>query len=523
MKNSAQHEYAAFFRVFDDNLISIEGPGLFSFVVMLELTRTSSENTEESKISEVLKKLITLSEVSAIVSLKDGYEFRTVILVSSKDPSKAAEAANTVCKISETISDGIVRCRMCRSREALKIIPRILGHQTFLQQLGSAVKNVLLNKHSGEWMADMHPIPWEPAFGIASIEEESYIAKALSRGGICIGYLAQREDMPICIEPNSLFRHVMIVGSTGGGKSTTASIIAASAANEGFNVIVFDWHGEYLSLIGGRVRNVEVVNPVEKSTDLLAIEDLLVNEPLAFIEILESSLELTPAQAHILEEAVEILRERRKWSGSVFDVLVDLIESSPVSARWMIESKESLIRKMKPLTSRYTRIRLDPSGAVNSRKGQVTIIDLSSIHNLRARRVVANLMIRTAVFKAQNDMIDKPVLIVVDEAHNVFEKDSPLSKLIGEVRKWSIGFVIVTQTPSLIPSVVLKNTNTKIVHVLKSQKDLSAVIPFIGFSGKLVRTITALKPGEAILIAPEIPVPVFVKIEWFEDFKPRSA
>ncbi|WP_271608591.1 helicase HerA domain-containing protein [Bradyrhizobium sp. CCBAU 21359] len=65
------------------------------------------------------------------------------------------------------------------------------------------------------------------------------------------------------VNGNRLFqRHVLIVGSTGSGKSwTTARLLEQIAELDSANAIVFDMHGEYASMAGDGLVHLRLAGP----------------------------------------------------------------------------------------------------------------------------------------------------------------------------------------------------------------------------------------------------------------------
>ncbi|MEM2627272.1 MAG: DUF87 domain-containing protein, partial [Ignisphaera sp.] len=292
-----------------------------------------------------------------------------------------------------------------------------------------------------------------------------------------------------------------------------ASILSEKIAEKEYVAIVIDWHGEYHFLLQHNKDRAIYTNPLKGVIpEPLNLEELIKREPLSFIEIIESSLELTPAQAHILEDAMNILVHKTTSHGYYIDVIIDIIQNSSASARWFAESREALLRKLKPLSSLYLNIRWSKLSKVAIDKGRIYIFDVSFIPNIRVRKIISSLLIRSIILKAQYNSIAKPILIVVDEAHNVFHTESPLATLIAEVRKWLVGFTIITQAPSMLAPVVIKNTNTKIIHALKSSSDIEVVVSAAILKKEHKKIVSALNPGEAFLVIPELAEPILIKI-----------
>ncbi len=489
-------------------MLRLEIAGKVIFLTVAELV-SKPLNEDEHGLTSLALALNTIASRSAnsnciISTCISRTSISTYLVILSREDSEAAYQRDVHCALIETLTNGSVTCRILNAREALNVIERCLGVKTKLSFFGSPISSVAVY--------ELHqPASW-PTPSILGYEDLEYVVHHLEKGKIRIGSLLENPSIEVALRDEHLLRHIAIFGSTGSGKSTTAAIIAAEASANGYTVFIIDWHGEYLTLLKN-FDNVLYTNPLQGTIpSALDLEQLIREETLTFIEILESALELTPAQAHILEDAVNYVKNKFT-SGYLIDILVDIVQSSSASARWYTESREALLRKLKPLTSQYLHIRWDRCTRVPSKSSTITVFDLSSIPNTRVKKTLASLLIRSITLKAQYNELPKPILIVVDEAHNVFESRSPLSMLVAEVRKWSLGFVIATQAPSMISPTVIKNANTKIVHALKSSQDLNSVLAAIPTRRNLAQIVSSLRPGEALIALPELPIPLLIRVD----------
>ena len=102
-------------------------------------------------------------------------------------------------------------------------------------------------------------------------------------------------------------------------------------------------------------------------------------------------------------------------------------------------------------------------------------------------------------------------LIVIDEAHNFFERKKSdtqtsrtqagenLSNMISELRGYGTGFVVCDQRPSAISQTVISNTATKICHACEYHEDISELSQSLGLSEYQSGLFHSLAPGEAIV------------------------
>jgi len=92
------------------------------------------------------------------------------------------------------------------------------------------------------------PLPNSPVFALDTQETEE---KLKLIGAIQIGLAVGYEDMPVAIpiRKDVLPRHLGILGTTGGGKSTTVSRLIYATQQQGIATIVFDTEGEYTQIM----------------------------------------------------------------------------------------------------------------------------------------------------------------------------------------------------------------------------------------------------------------------------------
>lgn len=489
------------------NTLRLEITDKVLFLALAELVSRPQNNEYRNSLAQALSTIASrsINNSCTIMTCISRSYIATLLMIISRDLNEAVYQRDVVCALIETLTEGSIVCRLLKPHEALTAIQRCLGiKHTILLFNNTTPKSVL--------PAELHRSAHWPIPSVLEYEDLEFITQYLEKGKIKIGTLLENSEIDVLLRDEHLLRHIAIFGSTGSGKSTTAAVVAAQASTNGYTVFVIDWHGEYFGLLKN-LDNVIYTNPIRGSIpSALDLNKLIKDDTLAFIEILESALELTPAQAHILEDAVNCVKNKFTV-GYLVDILVDIVQSSSASARWYSESREALLRKLKPLTSQYLRIRWDQCKPVEASSNTIIVFDISSIPNTRVRKTLAALLVRSITLKSQYNELPKPILIVVDEAHNIFDNKSPLSVLVAEVRKWHIGFVVVSQSPSMIASIVVKNTNTKVVHLLKSSQDVDSVLATIPNRRNLAQILSSLRPGEALLSLPELPLPLLIRID----------
>ena len=319
--------------------------------------------------------------------------------------------------------------------------------------------------------------------------------------GIIIGEIVNTMVPRKAVIPvKQLLQHTIILGATGSGKTFTCSRIVERA--EKYSRIIIDWHGEYSNLING----VEI-NPYDYPINPFT-RDLAET-----IEVLIDAIGLTHPQAYILEK---ILAQN---SSSSTDSIIARLEVLNDESAWMRESRLSLIRKLSPLTrDKYRGLFIgsdnDLLGLIN-KVGKPLIINVSVIKDPYIRRLYTVLLLKNIFMHGINEGFRREVLIVIEEAQNLLGKDNPvgvIARMLAEIRKFGIGLILVSQSPSSLLEDAMKNTNTKIIHTLKSSLDLEIINKVLYLPPNIQKIIPYMDVGEAVLQSKTYKKPVVIRV-----------
>ncbi|NPA84545.1 MAG: ATP-binding protein [Crenarchaeota archaeon] len=297
-------------------------------------------------------------------------------------------------------------------------------------------------------------------------------------GKVCLG----REvftGAPFCLDERKMRRHVLIVGSTGSGKSTTAKKIFREL---GTAKVVLDWHGEYKGLA--------------LTIDCISLTKLKSLGKLELLDVFSNSLKLSDAQYYLLLKIIQLLYNKNKDFG-IRDVIFYLKSLEEVS-RWIRESKYSLLRKLEMLTHKEV-CRYSVTDVPQLVKDGL-VIDLSSYTTEYAKRFVAHAVLAYIFTEARRGMLER-TYVFLEEAHNIIPKSSELGiadKVFMEGRKYGVHLVAITQSPKALNENAVKNSYTKIIHMLREVDDAKYMAENIGDPG-LWKEFIELEVGEAIV------------------------
>ncbi len=340
--------------------------------------------------------------------------------------------------------------------------------------------------------------------GGSSMQEHTGVKGEDGRTGMI--YLGRRLDSPVpapvYLSMNDIEGHVGVYGSTGSGKSTTLSVISRRLRRTGIDVLVIDWTGEYGWL---KSQGFEVLDPQRGDLPVDVLSCDKVSWRSLAIEALVRALDLTEPQTFMLQQAVE------DGAASLREVY-ERIGSLPEASKWDREVKRALLRKLGLLfaggVDRAFRGCKFPGG-------KSVVVNVSALRGYYARRTYVMLLLSMLFTVRASEyspgMKPSPLVVVVDEAHNV--SSQIFMTILSESRKYGLHLVYATQSPAIIGDQALLNTNTKIVHSIRSQKDKRVIIDSLGLSDAWMERLDKLPRGSAILQKASEGKPVLVEID----------
>ncbi|MEO8084527.1 MAG: ATP-binding protein [Ardenticatenales bacterium] len=151
---------------------------------------------------------------------------------------------------------------------------------------------------------------------------------------------------------------------------------------------------------------------------------------------------------------------------------------------------------------------------------QLSTIDLASID-----RRVADLLVTKTLSelwrRATRHGLDRPVFVVLEEAHNIVPGGKEggrasgwVKRIAAEGRKFGVFLVLVTQRPGKVHADTLSQCGSQIIMRLTNPDDQSAIRRASeSVSEALLADLPGLNVGEAVVLGPLVRVPVLVKVE----------
>jgi len=300
------------------------------------------------------------------------------------------------------------------------------------------------------------------------------LLKRLSTAGNNELFLGLTETgFKVYLDLKAIVNHIGIFGQSGYGKSTTVKRILDEAfKNSEMPYFVFDWHGEYRDLItlhGGEyfVLGSEIMfNPLQ----IGIIRDPY--EKASFLaEMFSEGLYLTQPQTYMLRRIIlNILDEGEPLTIST---LLNKVERWHVGFKSSYEKevKWALLRRLESFRYGMARRIFDletPDFQLNFLIPSA--VSFQPVFENTLRRFVAYTILKMLHAYALSGKLGKRLFFVLEEARNVvpsrsrWDPPSLGEKLISELRKYNVSFIVVSQLPSQISEEVFRSLSTKIFH-----------------------------------------------------------
>ncbi len=149
-------------------------------------------------------------------------------------------------------------------------------------------------------------------------------------------------------------------------------------------------------------------------------------------------------------------------------------------------------------------------------------LDYLLVSNLLTRRIRSAWERRTNEFRAHGQLEPRPLVIVVEEAHKLLNREiasqTTFAAIARELRKYYVTLLIVDQRPSQIHDEVMSQLGTRISGWLGDDDDIHAVLSGLSGRDALRGMLARLQPKEEVLLLGwGVPMPLPVKSRRYDE------
>ena len=363
------------------------------------------------------------------------------------------------------------------------------------------------------------------------------------------------QNYPIKLQPKTLFnRHLMTVGTTNSGKSTSALSILDKLINDGIRTLIIDPTGEY----SDSFTDDEVDKYILGQTAFLPLSQMSINQWSILFETNDGT------QPAVLAEAIRSLRYQYKKDNdgiyhkigrSVSDVEVDLssltdedknfninLLSAQIAAETTKQNKKGEFESdlfnfnVNQYLIQKVNYKLNNTSLVNffTSDGQslIDIIDSFSAGETKKSLYIDVSQIGTTdgiggmiIDLVSNHFVNlsstsiKPFVMFIDEVHRYtkginndgFTFYTGLNSIAREGRKKGIFLFLTTQNPNDVDKILLGQVGTLLVHRLTSPDEIKAIQNHL--MENQINQIKKLNTGEAVLTSINLLKNLYIQVE----------
>ena len=363
------------------------------------------------------------------------------------------------------------------------------------------------------------------------------------------------QEYLITLQPKTLFnRHLMTVGTTNSGKSTSALSILDKLVNDGIRTLIIDPTGEY----SDSFTEEEVDKYILGENAFLPLSQISMNQWSILFETNDGT------QPAVLAEAIRSLRYQfkignqdiyKKVGKSVTEVESDFSELTDEDRNFQLEHLSAQIAvettkqdnrghfiadtfnfNVNQYLIQKVNYKLDNTSLVNfftstgnslidiissfteGGTGKSLYIDVSQIGTTDGIGGMIVDLISNYLVNLSSESI-KPFVMFVDEVHRYtkglnnegFTFYTGLNSIAREGRKKGIFLFLTTQNPNDVDKVLLGQVGTLLVHRLTSPDELKAIQNHL--SENQINQVKKLNTGEAVLTSINLLKDLYIKVD----------
>jgi len=342
-----------------------------------------------------------------------------------------------------------------------------------------------------------------------------------------VGQFANLTGVPALIDPEGFDRHTFLCGQSGSGKTYSLGVILEHLlVDTELRVLVLDPNSDFVRL--GTVRGGSEGPMTQAYRDVASSIEVLRSEsegglPLRIrVSELSSSaraamLQLDPVNDREEYAALAELLEHDEGGRPLIGGIGELLASELPGARQLGLRAANLgvldwkIWERGAGGSIHTRLLADD--------WRCLVVDLGSLDTPEEQAVIAESVLDT-LWRHRRDR--RPVLIVIDEAHNVCPQNPELAmvaldtrhaiQIAAEGRKFGLHLLVSTQRPQKVHDNVLSQCDNLVLMRMNSAADLAHLVESFSFvPPSIFDEARHFRLGEALIAGKVSPHPTLVR------------
>ncbi|MGN0650808.1 MAG: ATP-binding protein [Oscillospiraceae bacterium] len=428
-------------------------------------------------------------------------------------------------------------------------------------------------KLSTRELAAICALPVRDTFGFSVAEHVDFDIHRGSNGNLSIGKIVNGRNITNAeyrIELDSLNRHGLIIGLTGGGKTNTVKSLLHSfhSLNCPF-MIIEPAKKEYYEIYNMGIKDLRIysvgssegiplyINPFEvvrangRSVSLQSHID-------AVFAAFKASFIMYPPMPYVLENAIYAIYNDYGWDPANnvnrfgrtdYPTLEDLYYKIEPIVREMGYDQKMQNDLIGSLTARINSLRVGSKGGVLNVASSVnmeelldgnTVIELDDLNDEDAKAFIISLLllqIQECRKVQPTTQLKVRHILLIEEAHRLLKNVSSgtgenadprgnavefFCNMLAEMRSKGQGFLVIDQSPTKLAPDLIKNTNLKLIHRTVAGDDRHLVGSAMNMTEAQESYLSCLKQGYAAVYSEGDNRPKVVKLPYAGDYTARD-
>ncbi|MBS3055823.1 MAG: DUF853 family protein [Candidatus Aenigmarchaeota archaeon] len=313
-------------------------------------------------------------------------------------------------------------------------------------------------------------------------------------------YLGESNEGSVSwIPKNEKNPHLLVVGTSGSGKTVTLRSLVYELGKSGIPSLIVDFHNDFDDLAESILdfKNI-TINPLDFSGGETAETSMY-----KVSSILSKIFRLGVQQEGVLQDA--IIESYGKYGIGLKDTMHDGAIPDFNTVRRALEEKIDVLREERraTVTVETLMVRLRPlfdTGFFSQKETKkfdeifmkTTVLKLRDLPTDEVKYTVAEFFLNKLKYalykKGKTDELR--LYCIVDEAHRLIDERSPLNDLLRESRKYGTGVIMSSQRPGDFSETVLANIGAFIAFQCRLDKDSKFVSKQMKIDFESVQNLT---------------------------------
>lgn len=370
----------------------------------------------------------------------------------------------------------------------------------------------------------------KPTLSTKPLQPDFYVPRpdTLQDREVQLGYIYSRGmkyEIKYSIKLGDLKNHLICVGVTGSGKTTTIATILNQIRD--IRYLVLDFHNEYSGKLMG---DILIIKPgTRESLSFNPIMPLNIesrDEHIALItDIFSDTYNFTHPQSYLFKLCLEATLDNYEIVGESepnLAALVKIIEKHPLKSYYDMETKMALLRRLTPLIKGQAALAFNSDKRINIDEllSKNVIVELGHFRETKTKEIFAQLLLKQIYdYRLMIGETKLNHITVIEEARNLvprrrdFDPPSTAERMISELRKFGEAIFVISQFPSQISSEVIKNAGIQIFHRIVGSEDLRIISNLTSLTSEQLEHLKKLDVGEAVIRDSSLDDAVLIKVD----------